>query len=79
MRETQETWLGRFPGGGGHGNPLQYSYMNCMERGAGGGGGGGGGGGVWYSPWGLKELDATWAHKHAHLSGYINWINAGLN
>ena len=36
--------LGRFPGGG-HGNPLQYSYLeNPMDRGA------------W---WGCKELDMT--------------------
>ena len=39
MQELQETWvlslgLGRCPGGG-HGNPLQYSYLeNLMDRGA---------------------------------------------
>ena len=39
MQEMQETWvqcLGREdPPGGGHGNPLQYSYMeNPRDRGA---------------------------------------------
>ena len=35
--------------GGGHGSPLQYSWLeNCMDRGA-----------WWYSLWGLKELDTT--------------------
>ena len=41
--------LGRSPGGG-HGNPLQYSFLeNPMDRGP----------LVGYSPWGGKELDTT--------------------
>ena len=46
--------LGRFPGGG-HGNPLQYSFLeNLMDREAWQG----------YSP-GCKELDITEATQHA--------------
>ena len=44
--------LGRSPGGG-HGNPLQYSYLeNPIDRVAWGGGGG-------CSPWGCKESGTT--------------------
>ena len=41
--------LGRSPGGG-HGNPLQYSYLENLhgQRSLAG-----------YSPWGRKELDTT--------------------
>ena len=41
--------LGRSPGGG-HGNPLQYSYLENLhgQRSLAG-----------YSPWGCKELDTT--------------------
>ena len=38
VQETQETWvrsLGRSPGGGGNGSPLQYSCLvNSMDKGA---------------------------------------------
>ena len=42
--------LGSIPPGGGHGNPLQYSYLENPhgQRSL-----------VGYSPWGRKELDAT--------------------
>ena len=41
--------LGRSPGGG-HGNPLQHSYLEnlCGQRSL-----------VGYSPWGYKVLDTT--------------------
>ena len=56
--------MGSFPGsgrspGGGHGKPLQYSFLeNPMDREA------------WWAtiPWGCKELDMTkQSHTHTHL------------
>ena len=52
MRETRVlslVWLGRSPGGG-HGNPLQYSYPENPhgQRSLAG-----------YSPWSCKESDTT--------------------
>ena len=45
-----ETWVGRIPAGGGHGNPLQYS---CLEKPR------GQRSLVGCSPWGHKGLDTT--------------------
>ena len=54
--------LGRSPGGG-HGNPLQYSYLeNSMDRGTCGGEG--------YSPWGCKESDTTETTYHGAILGH---------
>ena len=53
--------LGRSPGGG-HGNPLQYSYLeNSMVRGTWVGG---------YSPWGCKESDTTETTYHGAILGH---------
>ena len=54
MQETQvwSSGLGRSPGGG-HGNPLQYSYLeNAMDRGA------------WQAAQGHKKSDMTEPHAH---------------
>ena len=53
--------LGRSPGGG-HGNPLQNSYLENPpgQRSLTG-----------YSPWGHKELDKTKATEHAHMPNRI--------
>ena len=55
--------LGSIPPGGGHGNPLQYSYLENPhgQRSL-----------VGYSPWGHKESDMSEQLKHStalyHLS-----------
>ena len=68
---TQETWdAGLFPGsgrssGGGHGNPLQYSYLdNPMDRGA------------WWATVCRVARSWTWlkrfgAHIHTHIQSYL--------
>ena len=44
-----DPWVRKIPGGG-HGNPLQFSYLeNPMDRGALAG----------HNPWGCKDLDTT--------------------
>ena len=65
-----EGWIpgsGRSPGGG-HGNPLQYSWLeNPMDR------------GDWRAPWGHKELDTTEATEDTHTKGtFILQRAAGL-
>ena len=51
---------GRSPGEG-HGNPLQYSYLeNPHGQNLAG-----------YNPWGCKELDMTEATEHAYINKYI--------
>ena len=56
--DTGFLWLGR-SSAGGHGNPLQYTYLpgkSCGQRNVAG-----------YSPWGCKEADMT-EHQHkAHI------------
>ena len=53
---------GRSPGGG-HGNPLRYSYLeNPMDRGA-----------WWASPWGHKESDTTEVTEHAHTVCFLQF------
>ena len=56
--------LGRSPGGG-HGNPLQHSYLEDPhgQRSLAG-----------YSPWGCKELDTTEQVSTAHSTTVINNI-----
>ena len=48
--------LGRSPGGGGHGNPLQYSCLEnpCTEESGG------------HSPWGRKKSEVTEQLRHTH-------------
>ena len=61
--------LGSIPGlgispGGGHGNPLQYSYLENPhgQRSL-----------VGYSPWGCKELDTTEVTKHTcFINKYVS-------
>ena len=59
--------LGR-SAGGGHGNPLQYSYLENPHglRSL-----------VGYSPWGCRELDTTEATEHTQY--YTNyWLSLGM-
>ena len=69
--------LGSTPGlrrspGGGHGNPLQYSFPENShgQRSLAG-----------YTPWGRKELDMTeqLTHEHTHIHSMCIIINENLN
>ena len=58
--------LGRCPGGG-HGYPLQYSFLeNPMDREA-----------WWamYSPWGHKELDMPEATEHTSIIEITQYLS----
>ena len=68
--------LGSIPGlarspGGGHGNPLQYSYLEnlCGQRSL-----------VGYSPWGNKVLDTTEQLSTAQdIANIVSFFKKNLN